>query len=747
MIREYGYAIPRKCKTMEQMFETRQAGDGAKDRALSRQYLHASRIFSGELEGFGSKVKKVILCDQGRACTDGETIWIPQTIDENEIVNHIARQAVLAHENAHHAYTDFVAWNEKVVQPSKKGACDPLLHQFVNLFEDARINALFRQDFPGAGRMFDFTHDLFMGRHQKTTTDMSPLKQQGMVALMSEVIAGTPHWFTSQEVIDFMVDNKALIDNAWAQPDTAGVIKQAQRVLDAYRAAFPDEELDPDMNGGYDGNQGAGGQTSAELEDESDIERAAEAQQQQGRNPKRVSRNRFDEQKARNEERAEQASQGGDQGDSGDETGDAGASGDEIGEDADSGDGAGSEGSDDGDDAGQGDSGEGDADGDGSGDGDGDGDGDGAGSDGEAGDGPEGNGDETDSNGDSDNGRGADFNPEGDADTSADREFEEMWADLQADARASLDAINTEALDEEDDFKEDLDRAIDSVPAETGDIRGHAIEVIGGASDLFHYDLDWNIEQVIEGNERYNTVKTENHSGINTLVSEIKRQLKGRNSKFETNLKRGKVNNRDIWKSNQKGSPKMFKRRNQPKKTDASAIILIDSSGSMGGSKSAAAADAAVVFSEIMERVGVKYEVIDFATSGGQTSLRIRKAMNTNLGETEKAVVSNPTSGGCNADGYAIQWCFDRLKRERGAKMLFVLSDGQPTDGGPGNMNAKQWLKSVVDSAPRDVAVGGVGIMSPAVIDYYSNHVVVNNPAELCEKMLPVLRTMLKKVR
>ena len=731
---------------MEQMFETRTAGDGAKERATARAYLHTSRIFSGELEGFGSKVKKVILCDDGRACTDGETIWIPSKIDDDPVVNHIARQAVLAHENAHHKFTDFVAWNDKVVQPSKKGACDPLLHQFVNLFEDARINALFRQDFPGAGRMFDFTHDLFMGRHKKTTTDFSPLKQQGMVALMSEVIAGTPHWFTSQEVIDFMADNKALIDNAWTQPDTAGVIKQAQRVLDAYRKAFPDDEQDPQMNGGYDGNQGAGGQTSAELEDENDIERAAQAQQQQGRNPERVSRNRFDEQKARNQEKAdkaEQASQSDDNSDSGDETGDAGASGDEIGEDADSGDGAGSDGDGDSGDETGGDSGAGDADGEGDGD-SGDGEADGGNSD----DGEEGNGNETGASDDGDEpGRGNDFNPDGDADTSADREFEEMWADLQADARESLDALETEALDEEDNFKEDLDRAIDSIPRENTSIRGHAIEVVGRASDMFHYDLDWNMEQVIEGNARYNSVKEDNHAGINTLVSEIKRQLKGRNSKFETGLKRGKVNNRDIWKSGQKGSPKMFKRKNQPKRAEGSAIILIDSSGSMGGSKCAAAADAAVVFSEIMERVGLKYEVIDFATSGGQTSLRVRKSMSTNLGETEKAVVSNPTSGGCNADGYAIQWCVDRLASERGSKLLFVLSDGQPTDGGPDGMDAKGWLATVVNSMPRDMAVGGVGIQSDAVTNYYPNNAVVWNTSELCDKMLPVLREMLKKVR
>ncbi len=78
--------------------------------------------------------------------------------------------------------------------------------------------------------------------------------------------------------------------------------------------------------------------------------------------------------------------------------------------------------------------------------------------------------------------------------------------------------------------------------------------------------------------------------------------------------------------------------------------------------------------------------------------------------------------------------------------MLFVLSDGQPTDGGPGGMHAGQWLRKVIGNAGKDVALAGVGIQSNAVTDYYDNCVVVHDATELPAKMLPVLRGMLNKV-
>jgi len=730
---------------MEQMIETRKADDAAMDRALGRRMLHIGRIMATDSNGMGTRVKSVTIDESGRACTDGENVWIPSSMGNSPEQNLIMQEAVLAHEIAgHHRYTDFTVWNNEVVKKIKNGTEDPLLHQFVNCLEDSRINHLLSQDFPGSGKRMDYTHAVFMARHKANTTDLSPLKQQAMVAMMSETIAHEAHWFTTPEVVAWMDENRALMQNACSQPDTRGVVKQAKRVLASFRNAFPDDEIDPNMNGGYDGNSGdAAERTSAEFETESDIERAAQAQQQNGGEPEKVSKNRFNDKKQKlekslDEQKEKQQGDSSPGGDSGDAEGDEGALG---GDEEIDGDGDGAEGGMDGeagDESGEG--GDGDCDGDGAGEGDGDGEG--------AGDEPaegeaDGQGDEIDSDSDAGNGFGGeDFNPHGDAENMD--EFDELWAELQGDARSSLDSMDREALDEQIHHEDDISRSLGEVDHERITVEGHSLEIVAGATDMFQYDYEYNSQQLINGNERYNGVKDENRSGIQNLVNEIKRQLKGRNSRMERGLKRGRVTNKDIWKVNQTGA-KMFQRRAIPKKVDASAIILIDSSGSMGGRKSACAADAAVVFSEVMHAVGVDYEVIDFCTGRG-TTMRVRKALDSTLGETEKAVISNPTSGGCNADGYAVQWCLDRLRTRQGAKMLFVLSDGQPTDGGPGGIHAGEWLRRVIGNAGKDVALAGVGIQSDAVTNYYDNCIVVQDARELAGKMLPVMRGMLNKL-
>ena len=87
-----------------------------------------ARVLSGELEGVGTPVKRVILDPAGRACTDGETVWIPAHMNDNEAINRMMQEAVLAHEAAGHLrYTDFGAW--KVVGDRiKAGTEDRLLH-------------------------------------------------------------------------------------------------------------------------------------------------------------------------------------------------------------------------------------------------------------------------------------------------------------------------------------------------------------------------------------------------------------------------------------------------------------------------------------------------------------------------------------------------------------------------------------------------------------------------------------------
>ena len=48
--------------------------------------------------------------------------------------------------------------------------------------------------------------------------------------------------------------------------------------------------------------------------------------------------------------------------------------------------------------------------------------------------------------------------------------------------------MEKEAIDEEDDYNADLAEAIDSVQTERMRIDGHTLEVVAGASDMFHHD-------------------------------------------------------------------------------------------------------------------------------------------------------------------------------------------------------------------------------------------------------------------
>lgn len=79
-------------------------------------------------------------------------------------------------------------------------------------------------------------------------------------------------------------------------------------------------------------------------------------------------------------------------------------------------------------------------------------------------------------------------------------------------------------------------------------------------------------------------------------------------------------------------------KKNEPKKAEANVIILIDSSGSMGGRRAEKAAQTACVFAEVMNKLGFGCEIVDFASHGNTTAMRIRKQMNAPLNNITKAL-------------------------------------------------------------------------------------------------------------
>ncbi len=197
--------------------------------------------------------------------------------------------------------------------------------------------------------------------------------------------------------------------------------------------------------------------------------------------------------------------------------------------------------------------------------------------------------------------------------------------------------------------------------------------------------------------------------------------------------------------------------------------LLIDNSGSMRGRPIMMAAMCADILSRVLERCGVKVEVLGFTTAewkGGKSrkkwlehgsppapgrlndvqhiiyksaDLPYRKAR-ANLALMLKETILKE-----NIDGEAILWAYERLlNRPEERKILMVISDGAPVDdatlsSNPGNY-LDQHLRQVIHSLEKDhlVELLAIGI-GHDVTNYYSHAVKIDHVEALADAMVSEL--------
>ena len=138
--------------------------------------------------------------------------------------NLIAQEGILAHEAAGHLrYTDFAPWH-RLAGTVKSGKDDHLIHHFVNIIEDARINHLLAQDFPGSGKKLAFVEAWAMQKHKDRFDEegVTNASNAAIVALMTEIIAKTPHFIDDDSVRAFMDEARPLFHACVSQTDTKG---------------------------------------------------------------------------------------------------------------------------------------------------------------------------------------------------------------------------------------------------------------------------------------------------------------------------------------------------------------------------------------------------------------------------------------------------------------------------------------------------------------------------------------------
>jgi len=210
-----------------------------------------------------------------------------------------------------------------------------------------------------------------------------------------------------------------------------------------------------------------------------------------------------------------------------------------------------------------------------------------------------------------------------------------------------------------------------------------------------------------------------------------------------------------------------FSQKISGRSLNTSVELLIDLSGSMSSSgKLKAAQKLTIVLGEILNACKIPFEIIGHNTGyepfkpenpivNGQALFNrmipqlyyIYKT----FGESYNSIrnrLSNMNPGGANTDGEAVELCLNRLKiRTEKRKVLFVLSDGLPTNGETPTEIVCRHLKETIQKGRKSgIEIYSFGIMTDAPREFYGEkyNLTVNNVNEIGPVFLNKMAKILK---
>lgn len=229
-----------------------------------------------------------------------------------------------------------------------------------------------------------------------------------------------------------------------------------------------------------------------------------------------------------------------------------------------------------------------------------------------------------------------------------------------------------------------------------------------------------------------------------TLSKKVRNVLKVYSqAKFQGGKKRGKINKRAIA-SVVMDNDRIFRKKEVKDVLDTSVCLLVDSSGSMAGNKYTYATAATAMMNECLSKLNIPHSIYGF-TTGGANNCIMYTHKDFYESKTKEDVVSSMLSNDVhlngNDDGDAVLYAHDHLIRQKQKrKILIVLSDGQPTEGGGDPRTyLKQITGAIQDKSP--VELYGLGILTTSVKDYYKNNRVIHKVTELEETLLDLIKS------
>lgn len=201
-------------------------------------------------------------------------------------------------------------------------------------------------------------------------------------------------------------------------------------------------------------------------------------------------------------------------------------------------------------------------------------------------------------------------------------------------------------------------------------------------------------------------------------ISSVRNSLAFRNNdyRFESyGHRRGEIDENSLYKIKM-NDDRVMSLRDEINSKRISICLLVDESGSMGGSRVRSARDVAITLAEGMKGVsGIDVSIYGHTAESERRGCTIREYFtprNPNMASCMKM------QGRCeNHDGFAIMHTANTFFRDYGRserKIMFVISDGQPAGSRYGGNSAMNHVKNVSDSCRKNlgIEVYGIGIDS-----------------------------------
>lgn len=204
------------------------------------------------------------------------------------------------------------------------------------------------------------------------------------------------------------------------------------------------------------------------------------------------------------------------------------------------------------------------------------------------------------------------------------------------------------------------------------------------------------------------------------------------------------------------GDDRVFRRLQEHKSKETAVSLVVDNSGSMGGTRIEIAMRAAYALSQTLERVRIKHEVIGFTCYNpnyeqraiineetkrlGREYVRVEplympvyKDWNERINPAVKRRFVMGYNGvirlSGNVDGESVRYAGHRLLKQREVrKVMIVLSDGEPAGWNEHYRElASDLHRAVGELEKQQVEVIGIGIQTNSVKTFYKKNAVLNN--------------------